>query len=412
MEIRKKMRPLIVIGLMLMLLISNASAIGLGVVPSKLSIGDALRGEEYEQTVIVHNTDVMTTTFRPYATGEISDWISYYDEEGNELTTITIPGKDSAKILLKFKIPDDAASGNYNSTVYVENVPEAGAGEGAGAQMLIRMPVDITIKVTGEQVLEGVVQGVTLMDTEIEYPLRIKVLFRNTGNVVAKPAIDVEIKKEGTTIQSFSSSDKAVKPHAMEEISVEWDTKGQAVGDYLADVAISLDGNVLYEREIPFKILERGALTRKGILSGLSYEGEPAIGEMIKVIATFENTGKIETKAKFIGEVHRDGKLVDVIESEELEVPVRKTSTLTSYFKLDKPGNYKISGYAIYEGKKTDTKEILLKVPGEEGEEENVTLTPITPIVIGIGVVGVLPVILIVVLLRKRNKIKINGGSK
>lgn len=404
MEMRKKIRTVIVIGLMLVVLISNAGAIGLGVVPSELSIADALRGEEYEQTIIVHNTDVMTTTFRPYATGEISNWISYYDEEGNELTKITIPGKESAKILIKFKIPDDAASGNYNSTVYVENVPEAAAGEGVGAQMLIRMPVDITILVTGEQILKGVVQGVTLMDTETEYPLRIKVLFRNTGNVVAKPAIDVEIKKEGTAIQSFSSSDKAVKPHAMEEISVEWDTKEQAVGDYVSDVAISLDGNVLYEREIPFKILERGTLTRKGILSNLSCEGEPVVGEMIKVLATFENTGKIETKAKFTGEVHRDGKLVDVIESEELEVPVRKTDTLTSYFKLGNPGNYNISGYAIYEGKKTDTKEILLKVPGEEGEKEKETVAfPLIRMnVIVIGVVGVLLAILIMVLLRKR----------
>lgn len=405
MEIRKKMRPLIVIGLILVLLISNAEAIGLGVVPSKLSIADALRGEEYEQMIVVHNTDVMTTTFRPYATGEIRGWIEFYDEDGNKLTKVMIPGKDSAKILLKFKIPDDAASGNYNSTVYVENVPGAAAGEGVGAQMLIRMPVDITIRVTGEQILEGAVHGVTLMNTEIEHPLRIEVMFKNTGNVVAKPVINVEIGEEGTVINSFSAADKAVKPHTMEKISVEWNTRGQAVGDYVADVRVSLEGNVLYEREFPFKILEKGELTRKGILSALSYEGEPVSGEIIKVLATFENMGKIETKAKFTGEVHRDGKLIEVIESDELEIPVRKTGTLTSYFKLDEPGDYNISGYAVYEGKKTNTKDILLKVPEEkeerEKEKEKVALTPITPIVIGMGVAGAITAVLIVVFLRK-----------
>lgn len=396
MEMRKG--RIIIVGLILVLLISNAGAVGLGVVPPELSIADALRGEEYEQTITVYNTDVMTTTFKPYATGEIIEWIGFYDEEGNVLTKITIPGKSSAKVLLRFKIPDDAASGNYTSTVYVENVPgEAAADEGAAAQMLIRMPVDITIGVTGEQILEGIVSGITIRDTEIDYPLRIEVLFQNTGNVVAKPAIDVEISKGGATVQSFTSTDKAVKPNTREIIPVEWDTKGQTIGDYVADVAVSLDGDVLYEREIPFKILERGTLTRKGELTELSYEGELMIGEMIKVLATFENTGKIDTKAKFTGEVHRNGKLVETIESEELEVPVRKTNTLTSYFKLDKPGDYKISGYAIYEGKKTNTKDVLLEIPGE-------AVAPVVPIpiVIGAVVIVALIAIFIVVLLRRR----------
>ena len=395
MEMRKG--RISIVGLILVLLISNAGAVGLGVVPSELSIADALRGEEYERTITVYNTDEMTTTFKPYATGEIIDWIGFYDEEGNVLTKITIPGKSSAKVLLRFKIPSDAASGNYTSIVYVENVPGEAAGEGAAAQMLIRMPVDITIGVTGEQILEGIVSGITIRDTEIDYPLRIEVLFQNTGNVVAKPAIDVEIRKGGATVQSFTSTDKAVKPNTREIIPVEWDTKGQTIGDYVADVAVSLDGDVLYEREIPFKILERGTLTRKGELTDLSYEGELMIGEMIKVLATFENTGKIDTKAKFTGEVHRNGKLVETIESEELEVPVRKTNTLTSYFKLDKPGDYKISGYAIYEGKKTNTKEVLLEIPGE-------AVAPVVPIpiVIGVAVIVALTAIFIVVLLRRR----------
>ncbi len=393
---KEERRPIIIIGVMLVLLmfIANAGAIGLGVVPSRLSVTDALRGEEYEQVIIVHNTDVMTTTFRPYAEGELSNWISYYDEEGNELTNITIAGKNSTRILLKFKIPVDAPSGNYNSTVYVENVPGSAAHGGVGAQMLIRMPVDVTIVVTGKQILTGVVNGITLQDTEIEYPLRIKTMFRNTGNVVATPVIAVTISKDGAVIDKSSKAEKAVKPRTMEEIPVEWDTKGQAVGDYLADVKVSLDGNVLYEREQPFKVLEKGTLTRKGVLATLSYEGEPAVGEMIKTIATFKNTGKIDTNAKFTGEVHRNGKLIETIESDEFEVPVRETTTLTSYLKLDKPGNYRITGYAVYEGKKTDSKELQLEV---QGVEEKKGLP-------AIGVVGALIAFFCAVLILSRRK--------
>ncbi len=394
---KEERRAVIIIGVMLVLLmfIANADAIGLGVVPSRLSVTDALRGEEYEHVIIVHNTDVMTTTFRPYAEGELSNWISYYDEEGNELTNITIAGKNSTKILLKFKIPMDAPSGNYNSTVYVENVPASAAHGGVGAQMLIRMPVDVTILVTGKQILTGIVNGITLQDTEIEYSLRIKTMFRNTGNVVAKPVIAVNISKDGAVIDKFSKAEKAVKPRTIEEIPVAWDTTGQAVGDYLADVKVSLDGNVLYEREQPFKVLEKGTLTRKGILSTLSYEGEPAVGEMVKTIATFKNTGKIDTNAKFTGEVHRNGKLIETIESDEFEVPVRETTTLISYLKLDKPGNYRITGYAVYEGKKTDSKELQLEV---QGVEEKKGLLP------AIGVVDALIAFFCAVLILSRRK--------
>ena len=394
---KEERRPVIMIGVMLVLLmfIANAGAIGLGVVPSRLSVTDALRGEEYEHMIIVHNTDVMTTTFRPYAEGELSNWISYYDEEeGNELTKVTVPGKNSTRILLKFKIPVDAPSGNYNSTVYVENVPGSASSSGVGAQMLIRMPVDVTILVTGKQILTGVVNGITLQDIEIDYPLRIKTMFRNTGNVVAKPVIAVNINKDGAVVHSFSKAEKAVKPRTMKEIPVEWDTKGQAVGDYLANVTVSLAGNVLYERELPFKVLEKGTLTRKGVLNTLSYEGEPAVGEMIKTIATFKNTGKIDTNAKFTGEVHRNGKLIETIESDEFEVPVRETTTLTSYLKLDKPGNYRITGYAVYEGKKTDSKELLLEVPGME-EKKGLP---------AIGVVGALIAFFCAVLILSRRK--------
>jgi hypothetical protein len=181
----------------------------------------------------------------------------------------------------------------------------------------------------------------------------------------------------------------------MEEIPVEWDTKGQVVGnDYLANVTVSLAGNVLYERELPFKVLEKGTLTRKGVLSTLSYEGEPAVGEMIKTIATFKNTGKIDTNAKFTGEVHRNGKLIETIESDEFEVPVREMTALTSYLKLDKPGNYRITGYAVYEGKKTDSKELLLEVPGME-EKKGLP---------AIGVVGALIAIFCTVLILSRRK--------
>ncbi len=344
------------------IVIPNAGAVGVGVVPANVSITDATRGGEYEQVINVYNTDTTTSTFRVYATGDIRSWISFYDLQGNRLTEMTIPGKNRTKILMKFRIPEDAPTGSYKSMVYVESIPGKTATKGAAAQVGIQVPVEINLRVTGEQILSGIVHGITISDTEEGYPLIIRVLFRNTGNVIAKPVINVEIFKGTTQISSFSASNETVKPHRLKEIRLKWDTEGQAVGDYLANVSVSLAGKLLNSSEIPFKILEPGTLTRNGILRMLSYEGKPEVGALIKVLATFENTGKISTKARFYGEVYRNGQLIDVINSEELEVPVRETGVLTSYLKLDAPGAYNISGYVLYEGKKTDKRSIQLEV--------------------------------------------------
>ncbi len=374
---------LLLLSLLLLITVANIDAVGVGVVPSRVSIADATRGGEYEQVVNVYNTDTMATSFRIYATGELQSWISFHDLEGNRLTEMSIPGKSHRKVLMVFKIPGDAPSGSYNSTVYVESIPAPAQGgtrvKGATAHVGIQVPVEVSIQVTGEENLSGIVQGVTAGDTEQGYPLMITVLFRNTGNVIARPVIEVAIYREGADagaapVSSFYTDDEMVKPHAMKEITLTWDTDGHPVGDYRADVAVSLAGKLLNRSEIPFKILERGALTRSGIFRSLSYEGKPEVGGWIKVLATFENTGMISTKAKFSGEVYRDGELVGVIKSEELEVPVRESRVLTSYLKLDAPGEYNISGYVLYEGKKTGTRDIQLELT--QGGRKSRSLLP------------------------------------
>ncbi|MBN1762747.1 MAG: hypothetical protein JW878_06705 [Methanomicrobia archaeon] len=152
-------------------------------------------------------------------------------------------------------------------------------------------------------------------------------------------------------------------------------------------------------QDLAFDILETGTLTRTGELTDLCCEGEPLIGELMKVLATFKNTGAIDTKAKFSGEVYRNGKLLETIASEELAVPVTETRTLTSYYKFEEPGTYKISGYVIYEGKQTETKEVLFEVPGGAATSAHI---PLMPTIVGIGLVVALIVICGVVLLRRR----------
>lgn len=148
-----------------------------------------------------------------------------------------------------------------------------------------------------------------------------------------------------------------------------------------------MGGEVLATKDLQFKLLPVGTLSRQGNLTGISYEGKPSVGKTLKILATFVNTGEIDTKEKFIGEVYVDGELVDTISSEELLVPVRETGTLTAYLKIENDGSYMIKGHAVYEGKRTETKELSFVV---ETKSESVTEpTPKSkPSIPGFGAIG------------------------
>ena len=400
-----------IIAFLILSLCPTANAtIGLGVSPASITISDAFKGGSYERTITVFNSGDETGTFGLTAEGECAGWISFYNETNPDipLTEITIPGKDNAKVLVKFDIPEDIANADYTSTIYAQSTPEEEATtEGAVAHAVIRIPLELLIEVTGTQILKGTVKSITTADTEIDYPLKIKVEFQNEGNVVAKPKIDVGITKAGggELVDSFVHIDETgIKPGEKDTITVEWDTTGRETGDYVANVAVSLGEELLSAKDLPFKVFPFGTLTRQGVLHTLTIEGEPLVNIVIKLVANFENTGEIDTMAKFKGEIYHEGNLLDVMESDEMFVEVGESGKLTDYYKILEPGSYEIKGRVFYSGKETAEKEVSFDVPVPEVEEESETKTEIDyRIVAGLSILAIAIVaILLFLFIRKR----------
>ena len=354
------------------------AGVGLGISPASITISDAFKGGTYERTITVFNSGDETGTFGLSVEGECADWISFYNETNPDIliTEITIPGKDKAKVLVKFDIPKDIANADYTSTIYAQSTPgEMAPTEGAAAQAVIHIPSKVLIQVTGTQILKGTVKSITTMDIEIDYPLKIKVEFQNEGNVIAKPRIEVAVTKAGggELVDSFVHAETGIKPDSEGTITVLWNTTGRDTGDYVANVTVSLgkEQELLASKDLPFKILPFGSLTRRGVLQSLTIEGEPLVNIVIKLVANFENTGEIDTMAKFKGEIFRDGGLVDVMESEEMFVEVGETGKLVDYYKITEAGSYEIKGRVFYAGKETAEKEVSFVVPQPEVESED-----------------------------------------
>ena len=385
MSIIKRVGIRIVLITLLLLLLSGITlfpviATGIAVTPSHLELSDALRGGEYERNITIYNPDPEITSYTLSASGDAGLWISFFkqDDPISPVDRVTIPGNENVRMLVKFAIPQDAANGEHKATIIVASVPAEEASGGSGQVVSLAAPVAVTIFVTGNQILSGVVNGINTDDVEVKYPLRIKVQFHNTGNVVATPQITVEITtQDGTAINHFTSSEFNVKPEKHETIPLEWDTTGRDPGDYIANVSVVLGDAIIKQEQLNFAILPVGTLTRSGSLTELKFGGEPGLGVLTAIQATFVNTGKVDTKAKFVGEVYHNDILVDTLQSEELLVIIGDVELLESYFKPDQPGEYRIKGYVIYEGKKTEEKEISFTITkdGEVGYSVNAALS-------------------------------------
>ena len=361
----------LVTGLMVVLSCSTVQAVGVS--PPSFTISDTVKGGEYESTIMVYNTADDDGDYELSATGPGSEWITFYRAEYPEtdVNKIHIKGHSKERVLLKINVADDAPNMEYSPTIFVTTIPPEATGDGgAVAQPVLQMPVTATIRVTGTQTLKGTVKSITAADTELGYPLRIKVEFQNKGNVVAKPKIAVNITKDGQLIDTSTHDETGIKPNKIDTIDVLWATAGKEPGDYIASVDVSLGEDALATEDLSFTILSTSTLTREGALNSLSIDGEPLIDRLIKVLARFENTGTGDTRAKVKGEVYHNGELVGVLESDEKLIAAGETANLVSYYKITIPGEYKINGLVLYEGKETEAKDVSFTVREPEGDDK------------------------------------------
>jgi hypothetical protein len=370
-------------------------AIGIGISPSEININSGLKGVDYEKSLTIFNTGQEETNFSLSVGGNISGWVSFYkpENQSSNITNISIPKEDKVSLVVVFHVPNDTANGNYSGTLDVNSIPEENGTEGTQNQVVVGASTHVLINVTGDQILQGEVTSIIIDDTEVDYPLRTHVLFKNTGNVIANPKIESVYLKKSEEVGRQVNNSTQIKPTGInEEIVTEWNTHGQAPENYTSNVTVSLNGQVLKSENIPFTIYPTGTFSRQGNLTDILIDGEPEVDKVSKVMAYFNNTGQIGTSAKFTGEIYKNGNLVDTVTSDELTVEKYKQGVLVAYFKPTSTGDYLIKGKVVYSGKETPVKEAPFNVPGG-----------FSTLIIGAAAV-ILVIALLVVVLKQKKK--------
>jgi hypothetical protein len=390
-------------------------ASGVAIAPMNIKVEDALRGAEFERVVTVFNPSNSEDNYIIRAEGKAANWLSFYGFESKQpIQKFTIPGASKIAIIVRVNIPPDVENAVYTATIYSETAPSAIGGDNS-VSTILEASTALTIKVTGNQIQDGIVGSISAHDTEIGIPLQLEVAFSNTGNVAIQPKIDCQITKDSNIVDNFVYAETSVKPYSQAMIPINWVSPADQLGDFVAKVTVSIGEKILATREINFKIVPAGTFTKQGELVSLNYEGLPILGNMLKIQAEFKNTGEANTLAKSIAEVYLDGSLIDTANSEETLVSVGQTATLISYLKPAKTGSYTIKAFATYAGKQTATREISFTAGGEMTNQSGSEVTSVAvvqktgqrsgiPITILGSVIGAIAVtgVTIMLLARKR----------
>jgi len=126
---------LVLVSVFMASLINVNAQMGIGVSPGEIVINNAFRGGEYEELITIFNGNEDDGNFSLSATGSISDWFSFYDENDQPINQIPIKGKSSEQVFVRVNIPDGAANENFSSSIHIET------GEGTPIVLFIDVEV-------------------------------------------------------------------------------------------------------------------------------------------------------------------------------------------------------------------------------------------------------------------------------
>jgi hypothetical protein len=341
---------------------------GVGVSPAIIEVQDALRGSESLRTLKLVNNEEKDLRFDLVAQGDVGGWVtvSEMDEPDTPLTSVVVPYRSSKQLRFKIAVPQDAANGPHEGLIRFQTALTNPMAANADSRASIGIVATLKITVTGIANLSGRVQDARVFDVEVDQPpTRLVTVFQNMGNVQASPEVKVTIKNEkGAVVGETKGGMANVDLRQIVEIVSEWDHSGQPVGKYTAQVATLLDGKAIDEREASFQILKAGTITRRGVLQNLKIVGEPQLGGQAKLVATFQNTGRISSKAVLAAEVQHNGALLRALESRERSFDPLEVGEIELYFDTARAGDYGVKAMVHYGGKVTDAKEVAFTVAG------------------------------------------------
>ncbi len=375
---------------------------GLGISPSQMISSNLSKGSHVESTFVLSRSDpTQDFYFKVTLEGPAKDWVTL--DKGMEFTMPA--GQQRFPITVLVDVPKDAATGEYKGGIrMVSSSKASNATSGNGASTALSSLIQTDFTVTGDQILAYDVSSIGIHNIEEGSPLDVSLTINNTGNVAARPTkVHVEVLDK-LDLKLLESSDitemGSVASFKTGDISLAVPTK-LSKDQYWAKISAYRDDTLLKEQNLVFEIVKVGDLNKSGDLKELICNKNASVGEIVKITGVLENNGKSNYSAKLAVEILKNGKLIKLLESDPLNVPVGKTENLFVYFTPEDSGNYTVKAHVSFSGGSSQEKDatISVRTPGVLGLSTSRAVMLPTAIIAALLLVGSF---LLVVYFKKR----------
>lgn len=240
------------------------SVLAIGQIATPIVIDDAVSGQTYESQLTLISNSSKDQMYRLTATGDIADWAKFYsiNNSNDPITEIEIPANSNINATIRFEIPEMMPIGTYEGSAVLAMLADGSGEQKSGVVVSQQISRNVTIKITGQQEASSFVV-IRAQKSQIPQgePMTFTVLCNNTGNVLIKPIIEVEVFKNNETIDDiiypYDKEKRGIIPNQTETLDAVWQSGNREQGNYVASIKVYLDDELSQETRFPFEITNK-----------------------------------------------------------------------------------------------------------------------------------------------------------
>jgi len=219
--------------------------LALGQISRPIVIDDALRGQAYQEEIIVFNTEKDNIIVELAASGDLQGWVSFYrlDDMETPVTEAAITGGSNIRLNAIIDISTSAPNGEYRGLISASIKPETSTTS-TSSMVYMSQKIDrpVFITVSDNEIIK---MGVSVIPNEYDLvegeALSFRTIYDNQGNIDIRPQIQIKVKKDkeliSNVIYPYPEEVDPVRPNQRYEIApIIIQTAGYTVGEYEAEV--------------------------------------------------------------------------------------------------------------------------------------------------------------------------------